>query len=145
MILNIFNKTRKRIQIKFCQKVANTVSREIGKRAKASLVFVSEGEIGQLNKKYRKKNKVTNVLSFSFLDKDEKRFDSEKDYLGEVFVCLKYAEQEAEKYNWSLERNLTRLITHGLLHLYGFDHETLAERKKMENLENKIMHKLKYD
>lgn len=145
MNLNVFNKTRRRVKVKFCQKVADAVSRKIGKKAKASLIFASETEIRKLNKTYRKKNKVTNVLSFSFLDKDEERFDSEKDYLGEVFVCLKCAEQEAKKYGWSLEKNLARLIIHGLLHLYGFDHKTLTDRKKMENLEDIIVRKLKYD
>lgn len=145
MNLNIFNKTRKKIRIRFCRKIASAVSREIGKSAKASLVFVSEGEIRRLNKKYRGKNKATNILSFSFSGEKEKIFNSERDYLGEVFVCLKYAKQEAKKYGWSLEKNLARLIIHGLLHLYGFDHKTLINQKKMENLEDIIMRKLKYD
>lgn len=143
MSLNIFNKTQKRVKNEFCKKVASAVSRELKKELEASLVFVSKKEIRQINRKYRQKDKTTNVLSFSFLDEGAR--DLEKNYLGEVFVCPEYAEQEAQKYGWSLEKNLARLITHGLLHLYGFDHQTLKKRQRMENLENIIMCKLKYD
>lgn len=146
MGLNVFNKTQKRINLKFCKKIDSVILRELGKNTEVSLVFVSEREMKRLNSRYRKKNKVTNVLSFAFFD--DKNFIKHKvkeQYLGEVVICLNYAAQEAKKYGWSPEKNLARLIIHGLLHLHGFDHKTKKEREKMENFENKTMNKLKYD
>ena len=143
MKLNIFNKTRGKIDRVFCKKVVATIVKIVGKGLEASLVFVSEKEIQKLNKKYRQKNKATNVLSFS--DTKEKNFDQNTKYLGEIFICLSVAQKEAKQYGWSLKHNLARLIVHGALHLLGFDHSNLKNRKKMEGLENIIMCKLNYD
>lgn len=100
-----------------------------------SLALVSELEIKNLNKVYRHKNKVTDVLSFNI--------DSAA-ILGEVVICLPVAKHQAAANKKSLSAELKLLTTHGILHLLGFDHEkSEAEYTKQEQMQNKILTELK--
>lgn len=99
----------------------------------ASVTLVGEGKIQELNKKYRNKNKVTDVLSFPM--------DSKSD-LGDIFICLPFAKKQAKSENISIERKLAQLTVHGFLHLLGYDHEKgEKDTQEMFNLENKILSK----
>ena len=97
-----------------------------------SVNLVGEGKIKGLNKKHRKKNKSTDVLSFPLGD------DS-----GDIFICLSIAKKEAKRENISIEAKLAQLTVHGFLHLLGYDHErSVGGAKKMFALENKILSKV---
>lgn len=99
-----------------------------------SIALVSPQEIQVLNKVYRHKNKVTDVLSFN-LDSD--------DLLGELVICLHKAKEQAKSHKKSLKEELQLLTVHGVLHLLGYDHElSEAEYLKQEIMQNKILSEL---
>lgn len=95
----------------------------------------------ELNKKYRNKDKVTDVLSFPMVEESEKLETLD---LGDIFICLSFAKNEAKSENISIEEKLAQLTVHGFLHLIGYDHEkSKKEEIKMFGLENKILNNLK--
>ena len=93
-----------------------------------SLAFVNKGEIQNLNKKYRRKNKPTDVLSFLI---------DEKKCLGEIIICPEIVKENAKKYGISVRKELMKVFIHGILHLCGYNHEkSKKEAQKMENKQN---------
>lgn len=107
-----------------------------------NLVFdvniVDSKTIKVINKKYRNKDKVTDVISFA--NRDNK--DLYVPLLGEIYICLAQAKKQAAEYNHSLKRELCFLFTHGLLHLLGFDHMSHKDEIEMMSLSKKIMSKV---
>lgn len=101
-----------------------------------SLAFVSPREIRRLNKLYREKNKVTDVLSFG----GTKQI-SPDDELGEIIICLNQAKKQAKEFKNSLAKEIYKLVLHGFLHLLGFDHEKEREAETMEKKEEEILRK----
>ncbi|MFA6006273.1 MAG: rRNA maturation RNase YbeY [Candidatus Paceibacterota bacterium] len=93
----------------------------LGKEYSLSVVFVPHGESNRINKEYRKKNKPTNILSFPYT------FES-----GEIVLCAEMIKDEAEEHKLSYKDYLTYLYIHGLVHLAGFDHSLLMERREIE-------------
>jgi probable rRNA maturation factor len=100
---------------------ANFVSE---KKVSVSLAFVRREEITKLNKQYRTKNKVTDILSFpEYLKK--KDFLSETSthiFLGELVLCFDYIADAALEDRVSLEQEMAYIVSHGILHLLGFRH-----------------------
>ena len=99
----------------------------IDSEAELSVTFVDKDEIQNINKMYRDKDKVTDVISFA-LEEDEPEIDmNELDIprvLGDIIICTDVAHEEAENYGHSFERELGFLALHGFLHLLGYDHMT---------------------
>jgi len=89
----------------------------LGKKYELSLVFVGDAISRRLNKKYRKKDKATNILSFP-LTKDN----------GEIFINLKIAKKDAPKFEKSYNNFVKFLFIHGCLHLKGFEHGVGMEK-----------------
>jgi len=86
-----------------------------------------------LNRIYRHKDYVTDVLSF-----EEDRKTTE---IGEIIVCVSQAKRQAQTFSHSLEKEILRLVLHGYLHLSGYDHVKNKEALVMEALEEKILQK----
>lgn len=86
--------------------------------AELSISFVDEEEIQAINRDYRDKDKVTDVISFS-LEEDEPEIEGldMPRVLGDIIICLEVAKEQAESYNHSLSRELGFLALHGFLHL----------------------------
>ena len=103
------------------------------KKTEVSLVFVKTDEIRRLNRSYRKKDKVTDVLSFEM---------GEGGVLGEVVICYEQAKKQAKARGVSTRKETTELIVHGILHLAGYDHESEKEEKIMLKLQKKIISKI---
>jgi len=103
--------------------------------------IVDETESQQLNNTYRHKDKPTNVLSFPF----ESPIEIETPLLGDLIICKQIVEQEAKKQNKPLSSHWAHMITHGCLHLLGYDHIDEEEAEEMENLEIKIMVELGFE
>lgn len=76
-----------------------------------SIALVGQGRIRELNKKYRGKNRATDVLAFP------------GDGLGEIIICLREVKKNAKRYRSNSEKELARVLIHGILHLLGYDHE----------------------
>lgn len=121
----------KSIKVDFFERIINVAIKELNLKEKGvgiSLNLVGESKIKELNKKYRNKNKVTDVLSFPMLDMGSDKLRT-KNYelrtidLGDIFICLSFAKKEAKSENIDIEQKLAWLTVHGLLHLAGYDHE----------------------
>jgi len=90
-----------------------------------TLSFVTPEEIQRLNKEYRSKDEVTDVLTFALSDGEEfPVFPGEEKELGDIFICLERMKDNAKEFSVSEEEELKRLCLHGLMHLMGYDHET---------------------
>ena len=105
--------------------------------------LVDDETIHQVNRDYRNVDRVTDVISFAFNDdKDPKdqinSLDVQK-MLGEILICLPQAKRQAAEIGNSLERELSFLFTHGLLHLLGYDHMTPEDEAIMFPLQEKIL------
>ncbi|MCI5844763.1 MAG: rRNA maturation RNase YbeY [Oscillospiraceae bacterium] len=107
--------------------------------AEVSVSFVSNAEIRNLNKIYRQKDRVTDVLSFPLGVNGKYDISKETGYalLGDVVISLETAMRQAEVYGHSLEREIGFLTVHSMLHLLGYDHENspLEERQMREKEE----------
>lgn len=95
----------------------------------AEVFLVSNNEIQGLNKKFRGKDKPTNVLSFPVPDKFP--IPGNKKFLGEIYLSPKYIEEHNE--------NVEFMLIHGLLHLLGFNHIKKSDRIEMEKEEKRLM------
>jgi len=100
-----------------------------------SIAFVEPKRIKEINKKYRGRNKITDVLSFaeSNISGIKSRASSSKKptSLGEIVICPQKVKKNAKKYGLSFRDELILILIHGILHLLGYDHEkpsTRAER-----------------
>ena len=105
-----------------------------------SLCFSGDKQIIQLNKTYRKTSSATNVLSFP-------SYSHSKDalFLGDIIFSIETICREAKRDNKRISNHLTHLFIHGVLHLLGYDHKTLEQAKKMENLEIQILETLQIE
>lgn len=99
---------------------------------------VDSNESQQLNARYRDKDKATNVLSFPF----EVPEGIELNLLGDLVICSQVVADEAKKQNKALFDHWAHMVTHGCLHLVGFDHISDTEAEEMESLEIAILAKL---
>jgi probable rRNA maturation factor len=105
--------------------------------SEVSFLFADDATIQGINKQWRGKNKPTNVLSFPAFALRPGM--APKPLLGDIALALKTIQREAIDEQKSFDHHLTHLIIHGLLHLFGYDHETDAEAGVMEALEVKIL------
>ena len=105
-----------------------------------SATFVSKDKIHEINRDYRNVDRPTDVISFAFLDdKNEKICGDMPIDLGEIYICYDVALENAKKYGNSIERELSFLFVHGLLHLFGYDHMNEEDEKVMFNLQDLIL------
>ena len=93
--------------------------------------LVSPVEIQVLNKEYRNKNQVTNVLAFQSDIPEE----IEESILGDVVICVDVVREEALMGEKKFTDHLTHMAIHGILHLIGHDHEDITSANKMESIE----------
>lgn len=116
---------------------------DIKENYEVDVSLVDDETIHQVNRDYRNVDRVTDVISFAFNDdKDPKdqinSLDVQK-MLGEILICLPQAKRQAAEIGNSLERELSFLFTHGLLHLLGYDHMTPEDEAIMFPLQEKIL------
>ncbi|MFA5935872.1 MAG: rRNA maturation RNase YbeY [Patescibacteria group bacterium] len=100
-------------------------------RGSLSVQFVTEAKIAKLNGAYRGKHRSTDVLSFSSTEGDFPGASSKEYEWGDIFVCPAYAKREARRRSISLVEELLRLVSHGTLHLLGYDHANERDEMKM--------------
>ncbi len=104
----------------FRKVVAITLKKENRLKAAMAIVFLNRNQIEKLNFSYRGEKGPTDVLSFS--SKAELFPKEDKDYLGELAVCLSCIEENARKFKQPLKKELARVLIHGILHLLGYNH-----------------------
>jgi len=146
-MLEINNNTKNLIDEKYLKSNISKVLKLLNLSNKyISLAFVSKKEIHEMNNVYRGKDKVTDVLSFSFVFEktiwDFKTFKD--DELGEIIICYDVAKIQAKEFKKSIREELLFLTIHGILHLLGFeDEKTEKEWKHMERWQNFLCEKIK--
>lgn len=104
-----------------------------------SVSFVSNDEIQSLNKDYRNKDSITDVLSFPLDDVGEDGYR----ILGDIVLSTKKIIEQALEFNHSFDRELIYMVVHSMLHLLGYDHMKQREKIEMRSREKLIMQKLK--
>ncbi|MBI4402856.1 MAG: rRNA maturation RNase YbeY [Deltaproteobacteria bacterium] len=102
-----------------------------------SVCFVDQPRMKALNRQFRMKNKVTDVLSFPRVAQKGVSGD-----LGDIVICWPQAKRQAKAYGTPAASELRRLIAHGVLHLFGYDHErSKLQARKMFSLQEEILEK----
>lgn len=139
----------KNYQKRFFTKILKSALTEAGLADKLiglSLNLVGKAKIQSLNRRYRKKNRPTDVLSFPL----EARWDKISESYprsaiieaGDIFICPSMAAKAGQDDRTTLNSKLASLTIHGFLHLLGYDHEKSVQDKKiMFGLQNKILKK----
>jgi probable rRNA maturation factor len=108
-------------------------------RAELSIALVGDKEMRPLNRRYREKNRTTDVLSF-FIEEQPK---SGAVLLGDVVISVEQARRQARQRKQTLKSEMVTLLIHGILHLLGYDHERSARQAKiMFALERKLQARL---
>ena len=132
-MIEINNLTTVSVDEEFLKKIAEKVLKgEKQENKDLSIALVGQGRIRELNKKYRGKNRVTDVLAFP----------NKNLGLGEIVVCLREVKKNAKRYNSTFEKELARVLIHGILHLLGYNHEknTIEAKKMKEKEEYYLLH-----
>ena len=113
---------------------------KINEEAELSVTFVDKNEIQEINKMYRDKDKVTDVISFA-LEENEPEISGldMPRVLGDIIICTDVAQEQAETYGHSFERELGFLALHGFLHLLGYDHMNEHDEKQMFSRQDQIL------
>jgi len=109
-----------------------------------NLILTDDEYIKSINSEYRGKDKPTDVISFAYRDDPFPVIDNPMEELGDIYISLEKASEQAVEYEVTLADELKRLIIHGVLHLLGYDHELSSEDEKtMNTLEEKIFNAIK--
>lgn len=104
--------------------------------------LIDNERIHEINREYRHVDRPTDVISFAFLDHVDGEVTIKGDIptlLGEIFISVDKAEEQANAYGHSLLREMSFLFVHGLLHLLGYDHMTKEEETVMFSLQEEIL------
>lgn len=104
--------------------------------------LIDNERIHEINREYRHVDRPTDVISFAFLDHVDGEVTIKGDIptlLGEIFISVDKAKEQANAYGHSLLREMSFLFVHGLLHLLGYDHMTKEEETVMFSLQEEIL------
>jgi len=113
-------------------KILSKTSSFKSKKHEFSILLTNDKEMKNLNYKFRKKNKTTDVLSFPIKIKNKKIL-----YVGDIAISYEIIKERSKKTNFSLE--FDKVWIHGYLHLIGYDHKKVNEFKKMLRKEKSIL------
>ena len=117
-MIEVNNLTTNKVDKEFLKGLAKKVLEDENKKIMdLSIALVGQGRIRELNKKYRGKNKVTDVLSFQY------------DKSGEVIICLREVKKNVKKFSSTYKKELARILIHGILHILGYDHEKMKKKE----------------
>jgi len=109
---------------------------KIKEKKLVSLILVTNEKIKELNNQYRDINQETDVLSFEN--------DNGLEEIGDIFISLDKAKEQAKSYEHSFERELAFLAVHGFLHCLGYDHLNETDEIEMFDLQKEILENSKY-
>ena len=128
--LELLNRTFKHLKLKFDPII--------------SVSLVDNKFIHKINKEYRGIDRPTDVISFAFLDNEDRDAlykSKEPVCVGDIYISVEKAKEQAEEYGHSISRELSFLFVHGLLHLLGYDHMNEEDEKIMFKLQDEILPK----
>ena len=148
-MIEINNLTTNEVDEEFLRKIVIAVleGEKIGTEVELSIAFLGPRRMRNLNRRYRRKNRVTDVLAFPESEIVFEKFKAEPFQkikgLGEIVICLRKVKKNAKRFSTSFEKELATCLIHGLLHLLGYKHERGGdEAKKMEAKQNYYLKKI---
>ncbi len=103
-----------------------------------NIIFVDNERIHEINREYRKVDRVTDVISFALEDNPDIVYEDFR-LLGDIYIAIDVAYDQAVEYNHSREREVCFLATHGVLHLLGYDHMNEEEEKEMFGIQEELL------
>lgn len=106
---------------------------DLPERSQVCLSFVSDGDMRELNRRYRKLDRTTDVLSFA------QRDVGDVGILGDVVISYDTAVRNSQRFSVTVDSEIRRLVVHGILHLLGFDHAEKRQRETMRGKESEIL------
>lgn len=139
MKINFINETKE--DVKEYKKLIRNVLKHEKSDKYFNIIFVTKDRIQQINNDYRGINKVTDVITFALMENPSEIFMEAELELGDVFICIDRAKEQAAEYNHSIEREMGFLAVHGYLHLIGYDHMTLEDEVVMFKKQDEILEK----
>jgi probable rRNA maturation factor len=141
MAVEVYNKTKAQINLALVETVTKAFLKFYKKsKLDTVIVFIGDKEMQEMNKAYRHKDKVTDVLSFTETDNEE----PQPDLLGQIFIDYNQIKRQAKEFSQSDEEELVFILVHGLLHLLGYDDSTEEEAQVMEDLGKAFIKKFKF-
>ncbi|MCL2807313.1 MAG: rRNA maturation RNase YbeY [Coriobacteriia bacterium] len=131
MIITVDNRSGEELPVDEYQALAAFVlqQEQVNDDVELSISLVGHAEMHALNKKYRGIDRPTDVLAF----------ENDDELLGDVIVCPSVARQHAEEFTTGFPDEMALMLTHGILHLRGYDHLDDAEATIMEQRENELL------
>ena len=131
-------KNPKKYFIKKLKKISNIIKFFNDKNITFTILLTNSLNMKKLNKKFRKLNNSTDVLSFPFLSSNNLKFSKQKKfYIGDVATSYETINSRSKKNNFLLE--FDKVWIHGLLHLMGYNHVKNKDYFKMNRIEKKIL------
>lgn len=108
------------------------------------VTIVDDNTILELNREYREKDSVTDVLSFPQFEGhgdllDDLRNDEASTLIGDVVICFEQAERQADEYDTGITREMLYLFVHSVMHLFGYDHMEDDEKAVMRKREEEVL------
>lgn len=139
-MFEIFNESNKEIlEIDKLQKYLEFVVKKLEiEKGIFNIIFVDNEKIHEINREYRKVDRVTDVISFALEDNPDIVYDDFR-LLGDIYIAIDVAYDQAIEYNHSREREVCFLATHGVLHLLGYDHMNVEEEKEMFGIQEELL------
>jgi len=136
-----------KIEMDLMKKVSGYITNKFDKDPKSQLniIFSDIKKIRELNKKYRKVDRETDVLSFSYINDKENITPGVGEFtvtIGEIYICPEVASSNVllfKKSNWNLNLEIILLIIHGMLHVYNYDHAEERDRMDMEKIQDSLI------
>jgi len=139
--INNISKTDIEINKNELKRYVRDILTELGEsKVSLNIALVNNEHIKELNFKYRKINRATDILAFPAEEKEESR-DNEGRELGDIAISLEMAKLQSKIFKHSIEKEVILLLTHGILHLLGYDHLKKEDEKKMNSLLETLIEK----
>lgn len=139
-MFDIINETKEEIKeladIKYVLEVAQKL--ENLDNIEFNVIIVDNEYIHNLNKEYRHIDRPTDVITFALEDYEDVKYDGFR-LLGDIYISLDKAKEQAIEYNHSFKREICFLAVHGFLHLLGYDHMEKQEEKIMFDKQEVIL------
>jgi probable rRNA maturation factor len=126
-----------RIKKKEIEELVKGVLRSEGISLPLDVIFVDDDFMRKLNRKFTRRRKTTDVLSFGMNEGENIGVDYPG--LGDIYVSLDQAKRQSKEYGISFEEETSRLVIHGVLHILGYDHKNKIQAKMMKEKEEKYL------
>ena len=139
--IGIFNQTEEEVkELETVEKVLySALEKEHMENTSFNLIIVDNNYIHELNKNYRHIDRETDVITFALDDEDKVKTEGDIDILGDIYISIDKAKEQAEEYGHTFLREITFLAVHGFYHLLGYDHMNEEEEKVMFQKQEEVL------